>query len=766
MKFIGLRKSFICGLFCLVIIFNLGAQDEPTIYLKDGWKFTRGDNLEYAKPGYDDSRWQQIKVDKIWEEQGYDPYDGFAWYRLRIFIPAALKDQAFIKDGLRLFLGKINNFDQSFLNGSIIGINGEKVAGDTGIDTSFINAETRLWNQERKYVLPVDDPRIRWDQENLIAVRVYDEGGQGGIWSGDLSIRMINLGDYITLDHQVQPFKFQADGFVKDVNIKNTAASHQIRGKFTILAQNKLDNKKEFFKETKLNLGPGSSKEFTIRLGNQDQSCLVTYQFKFLDTARELIFTEESPYILTPKASRVPKINGAKVFGARPNNPFMYTAAASGERPLSFTAQNLPRGLEIDKNTGIITGSVSEKGEYLTRLHVKNKYGEYSCTLKIIIGEKIALTPPMGWNSWNCWGLSVDEDKVLEAAQAFKEKGLLQYGWTYINIDDGWEIVGNSKDPKRDPQGNILTNEKFKDMKALGEKVHTLGLKFGIYTSPGPLTCGGYTASYRHELQDAQTFASWGVDYLKYDWCSYDKIARDKSREELKKPYILMRKALDRVKRDIVYSLCQYGMGNVWEWGQEVGGNLWRTTGDITDTWESMKGIGFEQIENAPYAGPGHWNDPDMLVVGWVGWGPHLHPTRLTPDEQYTHMSQWCLLSAPLLLGCDLKRLDDFTLNLLTNGEVLAVNQDPLGKQALPVVKKEDIQVWMKDLYDGSKALGIFNLGKGAENFTLKLGELGLEQDVLIRDLWRQKDLGHFKDTFAARLPSHGVLFLRIVKPK
>jgi len=288
-----------------------------------------------------------------------------------------------------------------------------------------------------------------------------------------------------------------------------------------------------------------------------------------------------------------------------------------------------------------------------------------------------------------------------------------------------------------------------------------MGLKLGIYSSPGPLTCGGYTASYQHEWQDAQTFAGWGIDYLKYDWCSYGNIARDTSLEERQKPYFVMQDALRQVDRDIVYSLCQYGMSQVWRWGEEVGGNLWRTTGDITDTWESLKEIGFSQVENAPFAGPGHWNDPDMLIVGWVGWGPSLHPTRLTPDEQYTHITLWCLLSAPLLIGCDLERLDPFTLNLLTNDEVLAIDQDPLGKQATPVITGGETQVWVKELADGANAIGIFNLGESPVSYTLELQALGLTGDVAIRDLWRQKDLGLCTTLFKTKVPAHGVILLK-----
>jgi hypothetical protein len=431
---------------------------------------------------------------------------------------------------------------------------------------------------------------------------------------------------------------------------------------------------------------------------------------------------------------------------------------------MTFSARDLPGGLNLDEKTGIITGRPVEKGSSVVAITAQNAKGEEIKNITFVIGDAIALTPPMGWNSWNAWGLSVDQEKVLASARTFKEKGLMNHGWSFINVDDGWEIKGDSPMPKRDGDGNILVNEKFPDMKAMGDSIHSMGLKFGIYSSPGPLTCGGYAASYQYELNDAKSYAHWGVDYLKYDWCSYDKIAKDHSRPELIAPYTVMRSMLDQVDRDIVYSLCQYGMGDVWEWGKDVGGNLWRTTGDITDTWESLSGIGFNQIANAPYAGPGHWNDPDMLVVGWVGWGPNLHPTGLTPDEQYTHISLWCLLSAPLLIGCDLTRLDNFTLNLLTNDEVLAIDQDPLGKQATPVFKEGDIQVWVKELSDGTKAFGVFNLGTTAKKFSLPLKQIGLEGKVWLRDLWRQKDLGGFTGSFETLVPSHGVILVKSIK--
>jgi alpha-galactosidase len=479
------------------------------------------------------------------------------------------------------------------------------------------------------------------------------------------------------------------------------------------------------------------------------------------------------PYILTPPAPDSPRINGAKVFGVRPGNPFLYTIAATGARPMEFAADNLPAGLTLDSKTGRITGKLDKPGEYLVMLHARNKDGaldrEATRGLKIVCGGAIALTPPMGWNSWNCWAGSVSDDKVRAAADAMVNSGLINHGWTYINIDDYWEYKPAAKDdptlqgPARDDNGFINPNKRFPDMKALTDYVHSKGLKIGLYSSPGPLTCGGCIASYQHEDQDAQRWAEWGFDYVKYDWCSYGKIAsKPPTLDEMKKPYQVMRASLDKQPRDILFSFCQYGMGNVWEWGAETGGNCWRTTGDITDTWGSLSNIGFHQNGHEIYAGPGHWNDPDMLIVGYVGWSANLHPTRLTPDEQYTHISLWCLLSSPLLIGCDMTRFDDFTLNLLTNDEVLAVNQDPLGKPAGQISNKNYAQVWARDLEDGSKAVGLFNLDDDPQEVTAKWSDLKIDGKRIVHDLWRQKDVGEFSDEYKATVPPHGVVLVKI----
>ena len=476
---------------------------------------------------------------------------------------------------------------------------------------------------------------------------------------------------------------------------------------------------------------------------------------------------KEEAVILTPKPAPEPRINSAKVFGVRPGSPVLYAIAATGQRPMQFAAEGLPQGLSLDPANGQITGKTRQRGEYKITLTASNQLGKATRPLRLVVGDTIALTPPLGWNSWNCWGCAVDEQKIREAADAMVASGLADHGWQYINIDDCWMVKRNSNDPvvggpTRDDCGRILTNDRFPDMKALTDYVHGRGLKMGIYISPGPWTCQEYEGSWQHEQLDAFRFAEWGFDYLKYDWCGYGSIARRPTLEQMKEPYLFMHLCLDRTDRDIVYSLCQYGMGDVWKWGAEVGGNCWRTTGDISDSWGSMSGIGFAQDDKAQYAGPGHWNDPDMLVVGKVGWGPTLHDTHLTPNEQYTHISLWCLLCSPLLIGCDLKQLDDFTLNLLTNDEVLEVNQDPLGEQAHRVAQDGALEVWAKKMEDGSTVAGLFNRDEVEKPVTAKWSDLNLKGKVRVRDLWRQKDLGTFEDTFQAPIPRHGVVLIRL----
>ncbi len=748
--------------FCAIIIATrLSAQNEPSVSLSAGWKFATGDQVVCVKPDFNDSGWKTMEMDKNWELQGFDVYDGYAWYRTKVVIPSSLRKSAFLRDSIQIALGKINNFDQSFLNGELLGMNGKTVAPGTQPDQSFIKAPTSTYDVQRNYILPVTDSRIHWDLENVIAIRVFDEGGMGGIYAGDLSIRMRKLSDYFRIDNQIAAEKTGGGSIRKKVVLRNYYSKTPISGRLSISIIDKLTRNASVILKEKVAVGPSSVKEFSYTITEPAGPNKVLYQFVYDQVKDQISIGAEYRYILTPKNPETPWINGARGYGTSSGKPFLFNIPATGKRPMTFATEGLPAGLNLDSKTGIITGRVKETGEFRVMLVAKNKLGEARKELQIIIGDQIALTPPMGWNSWNCWGTAVDQEKVIASARVFKEKGLADHGYTFINIDDGWQKF-QTDEPKRDPWGYILPNSKFPNMKALGDSIHSFGLKFGVYSSPGPLTCGKYAASYLFEAQDAESYGAWGVDYLKYDWCSYDQIAKNTERTELIKPYLVMRDALKKSSRDIVYSLCQYGMGDVWKWGAEVGGNLWRTTEDINDSWESLKQCGFSQTAQAPYAGPGHWNDPDMLVVGWVGWGPNLHQSKLSPDEQYTHISLWSLLSAPLLMGCDLTRLDEFTLNLITNDEVLAVNQDALGKQASRDILDGNFQVWSKPLADGSRAVGIFNLGEESQKYELDPDKLGLKGSQTVRDLWRQKDSGTINGKYETVVPSHGVVMIRL----
>jgi len=478
----------------------------------------------------------------------------------------------------------------------------------------------------------------------------------------------------------------------------------------------------------------------------------------------------ESAVILTPAPPESPRLTGPRVFGVRPGSPILHSVTATGERPLTFSAEGLPPGVTLDADTGRLRGRVERAGEYRINVHAKNALGSDTRVLRLKVGDRICLTPPLGWNSWNCFAGDVDAKKVRSAIDAMVDSGLANHGWGTINIDDFWQACPDSKDETlhgvgRDEGGRIVPNPRFPDMKALADYAHERGLRIGLYSSPGPRTCGGCLGSFGHESRDAQTYAEWGFDYLKYDLCSYmQKIEDQSSLEEQMAPYERMGKALRAQPRDIVYSLCQYGLVKVSSWGTKVDGNCWRTTGDIVDTWESMAGIGFGQSGLERYAEPGRWNDPDMLVVGRVGWGPQLRATRLTPNEQYTHISLWSLLAAPMLLGCDLTRLDDFTLNLLTNDEVLAINQDPLGRQAARIASDDEAetQVWARPLEDGSPAVGLFNVGEMETRVSVNWVDLKISGERVVRDVWRQKNLGSFNDSFEATVPRHGCVLVTL----
>ena len=373
--------------------------------------------------------------------------------------------------------------------------------------------------------------------------------------------------------------------------------------------------------------------------------------------------------------------------------------------------------------------------------------------------DNLALTPPMGWNSWNTFRLEINEDLVRGVADTFVERGYKDAGYEYIVIDDGWQV-------DRDAEGNIMVNkDKFPSgIKALADYVHSKGLKFGIYSDAGYLTCGRFPGSLGYEYQDARQYAAWGVDYLKFDWChTGNKSAPDS--------YALMRDALEKAGRPIVFSICDWGVSQPWEWARGVG-HLWRTTFDIRPCWDCGKKaisngrqienfLGFtkildQQVGLESYAGPGHWNDPDMLEVGNEG---------LTPDENRAHFSLWCILAAPLMMGNDIRTASEETLEILLNKEAIAINQDPLGRQGVKVRDDGDLEVWSKVLHDGSRGVVLFNRSEKAQRMSLRWTDMGYPSnlDAKVRDIWKRKDMGTHAGSYSDRVAPHGVVMLRII---
>ncbi len=536
-----------------------------------------------------------------------------------------------------------------------------------------------------------------------------------------------------------------------------------------------------------------------------------------------------SETIRTPPAPATPRINGPRVYGARPGHPFFYHLPVTGERPVTFAATGLPAGLTLDPQTGNITGTTTELGAHPVEFTATNARGTDKATLSVVIGDTICLTPPLGWNSWNHFGEKVTGDDVRASADAMVSSGLIDHGWTYVNIDDCWQA-------KRDPAGTIQGNEKFPDLKAIGDYIHSKGLKFGVYSSPGPRTCANFPGSYQHEDQDARSYADWGVDYVKYDLCSYSEVIRERlchriiellpsdqqpaylalceertslqinyhrtpeqsarlkeldaeagkvtasldaaklkaiNLDEQQIPYRVFGQSLAKVPRDIVYSFCQYGNADSWEWAASLGGNSWRTGGDIRANWRSITNIGFKQDRLAKYAGPGHWNDPDMLEVGNHA-SDHRGDQDLTPDENYTHMTLWCMLSSPLLIGCDMSKMDPLTVSMFSNDEVLAVNQDALGKQGHRLKADGTSEVWVKELANGGLAVALFNRGEQPAEISVPFTELTplesatmqtMDKPPRVLDLWRQQAMPGFTTGIKMTVAAHSAELLRLDVP-
>ena len=499
--------------------------------------------------------------------------------------------------------------------------------------------------------------------------------------------------------------------------------------------------------------------------------------------AAESAAPDLTPCIVTPAASPAPRFNGGSVFGVRPGSPIQYTVAVAGQRPLSLAAAGLPEGVTFDAEKGVLRGAVKTPGTYAVMLRAQNAAGKAARELKLVVGDTFALTPPMGCNTWGGLGPFVSEKGVRASAEAMVRKGLVNHGYCYVNIDDGWQGARGGA------FNGIQPNEKFGDMKRLCDDLHAMGLKIGNYSTPWRTSYAGFTGgssdsadgtwaklppgakkgwthgTYRFELNDARQAAAWGIDYFKYDW-GIDSVELAKA----------MGDALRAQPRDIVLELSNTAPFKDAEAYTSIG-VMTRTDGDLVDVWSKTQldadkqrwALGVRDLWIAhkkweAFNRPGHWNMPCPLRVGLLGgWdNKPLRPSRLTVDEQFSHISLWCLWSAPIIIGAPLETLDPFTLSLLTNDEVLDLDQDPLGLQARDI----DVaggEALVKKLADGSVAVGLFNTGETPATVSVTWAEAGLAGKQRVRDLWRQKDLGAFEGGFSAKdVPRHGVVLVKL----
>jgi alpha-galactosidase len=490
--------------------------------------------------------------------------------------------------------------------------------------------------------------------------------------------------------------------------------------------------------------------------------------------AQSTVADGERP-ILTPKPGPAPKINGPAVYGCRQGSQFIYRIPCTGTRPMTFAAKQLPLGLVLDAKKGILSGAVlAPRGDHVIALRATNAAGSDEKTLKLVVGDTLALTPPMGWNSWYSYYYYITQEEMCKQADAMVSSGMADFGYQYVSLDDAWmKKVGDP--PYRDEKGDLLPSKHFPNMRKMTDYLHAYGLKAGIYTAIGPYTCAWYAGSYKHERADVKQFAAWGFDFLKLDTCSYKHLCPNNETTValLRKPFKEFGDALKEVDRDIVYNACAM-KGKIamdsWEWVPSIGGNSWRTGSDV-NTIPDARLPGFyknamDNAKHAQYAGPGHWNDPDYLIIGHCRNSNRRdqppRPAVYTADEHYSYMSMWCLMAAPLCFGGDMTQLDEFTINILCNAEVIAIDQDPLGKQGTFARKTEQDFVMVKPLEDGSLAIGLFNLADATQELKVSWKEIGLKGKQVARDLWRQKDLGAFEDSYSANVGRHGVSLIRI----
>jgi alpha-galactosidase len=459
-----------------------------------------------------------------------------------------------------------------------------------------------------------------------------------------------------------------------------------------------------------------------------------------------------------------PAFHGAKVVGNYPGTELIFTVPATGERPITFSAVDLPKGLSLDATNGIIRGTINEPGVYKVKITAANIKGKAEEELKFEIGDVLCLTPALGWNSWNVFTKNINEAMIIEMADAMVKTGMRDVGYQYINIDDFWHADTRDStgkpvpDPKKFPHG----------MKYVADYIHSKGLKFGIYSCAGNMTCGRRFGGYKYEEIDAKTYAEWGVDLLKYDYCYAPA-----GRKEAIKRYSTMAAALKHSGRSIVFSICEWGVRKPWQWAAKAGGNYWRDTPDIMDSWRFPSLFVWSNIAIInrceklwKYGGPGHWNDLDMLTVGNYGKGNATSGGGLYKGmndiEYQTQFSLWSMFSAPLLASCDLRKMNEPTDNILTNFEMLDIDQNELGEPAKPVYRLAGIRVYMKRLKDEGIAIAVFNSSKHEKKFELKPALLGLIGNYNVRDVWQHAETGSFNNTTTLLLKSHQTVVLKL----
>jgi alpha-galactosidase len=457
-----------------------------------------------------------------------------------------------------------------------------------------------------------------------------------------------------------------------------------------------------------------------------------------------------------------PRFHGPTIVGVRPGTPLLHALAATG-RPLSYSASGLPDGVVLDPDRGLLTGRIDRPGEYRVDVAVENEHGRDARTLRVVVGDRLALTPPVGWMSWNMFGRRVDQTIIRETIDSLVSTGMRDVGYEYVCIDDFWHTDRNpdgtmQPDPERFPGG----------IAPLAEYAHDLGLKLGIYSDAGTLTCGGRPGSFGFETQDAETFASWGVDYLKYDYC-HAPPDRDTAFER----YSTMGNALRKTGRSIVFAICEWGGRAPWEWGADAGGHLWRTTGDIQDVWAAPEGGWFgivdaidRQASLDAYTGRG-WHDPDMLVVGLRGRGSessHVSSEGCTDAEYRSQMSLWAMLAAPLIASCDVRSMDDATRETLTNPEIIAIAQDELGRPARRLAGANQsparVEIWERELAGGRRAFAFLNRDNGIAQTTVKADSLRLAQAQRLRDVWAHAGVSITGEAIHVTLEPHATTVL------